>query len=254
MPPSSRKRNKGKERKAKQQAKKEESDRANARKFWNGWVKGAECNHGCGVMIPADDHPVSNFMDQFIINFHRKDLVLSQNLREIFKSHRHIYNNESYRNLAIGILVNVGTNMILSDVDTSSSVCVAISVVVLEHFNGTGDIDSVVNSQAVTIKRRDFDSDCSSLRRDVLKFFRKRISCKCLKKIHLEARKNKPKTGICWHCKKEKERAALSVCSRCMLEQYCSRECQVAHWSIHKKRCDIYVRAHQQHSSELEDT
>jgi len=34
MPPSSRKRNKGKERKAKQQAKKEESDRLEAGLFW----------------------------------------------------------------------------------------------------------------------------------------------------------------------------------------------------------------------------
>jgi hypothetical protein len=64
-----------------------------------------------------------------------------------------------------------------------------------------------------------------------------------LKKMHLEARKTIPKVGFCWHCKDEKERVLLSVCSRCMIDQYCSRECQLANLSGHKKDCDAYVHA-----------
>ena len=70
MPPSSRKRNKGKDRKAKQLAKKDENEIANAKAFWRRFCNSAitGCNHGC-AMIPPDDHPVSSFMDQFYINY-----------------------------------------------------------------------------------------------------------------------------------------------------------------------------------------
>ena len=60
--------------------------------------------------------------------------------------------------------------------------------------------------------------------------------------MHLETRKKEPKMGNCYTCNNEMERVSLSVCSRCMIEQYCSRECQVAAWPKHKEDCDEYVR------------
>ena len=242
MPPSSRKRNKGKERKAKQLAKKEESV-STAHEFWRGFCSTgttSECNHGCGV-IKSDDHPVSSFMDQFFINVKKQGV--EQNLREIFKSHGHIWNNKSYRKLAIDILVCMGTNMVLRG-KSSWSVYLAQSIVPLEHYNGTDDIDSIFDSREVISKWRDLNLRASSIKRDLLKIFRNRTSCKCLKKMHLEVRKSTPKMGICYYCVIERGRDSLSVCSQCMVQQYCSRECQVADWSKHKSRCDILVRAH----------
>ena len=102
----------------------------------------------------------------------------------------------------------------------------------------------------VLAKWRDFQDlqpDVSSGRRDCLKFYRKRTMCKCLKKMHLEARKTLPKLGKCWHCKKEVERSALSLCSICKVMQYCSRECQVADWPVHERICVEYVHAHKQY-------
>ena len=57
MPPSSRKRNKGKERKAKK-------DKARVQNIWRRWLLGylddgkriSMCNHGCPSLVP-DDHP-----------------------------------------------------------------------------------------------------------------------------------------------------------------------------------------------------
>ena len=240
MPSSSRKRNKGKERKAKALAKKEEKDKEDAYAFWRS-AKSMGCNHGHASSIP-DDHPVFNFMDQFCLYLCYKRLVLSQVLREIFKSHRHIWNDESYRKLAIGILIHIGTNMLLlEERELSGPICVAQFIIALEHYNGTNDIDSVRNKRVVTLKWRDLGIS-SSERRDVLKFFRKRTTCKCLKKLHLEARKT-PKLGLCKHCSSEQGRVTLSVCSRCMIEQYCSRECQVADWPEHESHCDAYVEA-----------
>lgn len=82
MPPSSRKRNKGKERKAKQQAKKEEDDKAGANRIWRNLcniITG--CDHGCDV-IPAYDHPVSSFMDQFYVNLQYKAMSVGQTLSD----------------------------------------------------------------------------------------------------------------------------------------------------------------------------
>ena len=251
MPPKSRKRNKGKERKAKQQAKKEEEERADANEYWRKYCGSNQCDHGHEVVVP-DDHPVSSFIDQFYINLLHKGMSVIENLRKIFESHTNIWNNESYRKLAIGLLKRIGTNLLLRD-RIGGAVCTAKFIVVLEHYIGTGDINSAIHKRAVRSKSRDLRADGISSRRDALKFYRKRITCKCLKKIHLEARKTTPKTGICGHCKQERERVSLSTCSRCMVYQYCSRECQVAGWPCHKEYCDDYVQAYEKQTKNEKD-
>ena len=252
MPPSSRKRNKGKERKAKQQAKKEENERAIIHGIWTGYCSSTTgCNHGHEIVIPSDDHPVSSFMDQFFVNFHT--ISTSQNLVKLFETHRHIWNNESYRKLVVGILIKIGTNMMLGKASEMSwPACVAQSIILLENYygNGTNDLISVMHSRIVRLNWRDLSTGVSSIRRDALKFYRKRTTCKCLKKMHLEARKSTQKMGECYYCKEEKERSLLCVCSRCMLDQYCSRKCQVADWSIHEIRCDTFVSARKKQMEE----
>ena len=240
MPASSRKRNKGKDRKAKQLAKKEQNERVEARKFWLSFCGGRnQCNHGCDLISVSDDHPVTSFIDQFYINLQIKDMSVQQTLKELFFTHRHIWDNESYRKLSIGILTRIGTNMMLREgSDMSGPGCVAQAIVVLEHYNDSDDIVLVMYKRAVLSSWKDV-SIISSERRDTLKFLRKRTTCKCLKKMHLEARKTIPKKGLCWNCKEEKDRMLLSVCSKCMVIQYCSRECQVAAWPGHKEFCGL---------------
>ena len=120
---------------------------------------------------------------------------------------------------------------------------IAYAVIVLENYDGSDDIGSTTNCRVVESKWRDLYSGNNN-RRDVLKFFRKRISCSCLKGMHLQARKTLPKTGACHNCGRIKDRALLSVCSKCRVCQYCSRECQIAAWSMHKRDCDISCKAH----------
>jgi len=242
--PASRKRNKGKDRKARQQAKKEENERSIANTLWRGLCNaGIGCEHGCGAMI-SNDHPVSTFMDQFIVNLDKGNenfaLLVSETLKDSFKSHIQIWNDESYRRLAIGMLVRIGTNTLLYEAGSKLPICLAHCIVILEHYDGSGSITPAVNFNGSISKRRDLQPDISSTCRDVLKFYRKRVSCKCLKKMHLEARKNKPKMGLCWHCGEEMERVHLYVCSQCTARQYCSRECQAANWSKHKIDCGIF--------------
>jgi len=124
-------------------------------------------------------------------------------------------------------------------------VTIAQSIVVIEQFSGTCDIEATIWSRVVSMKRRDLAVGTSSIMRDILKFYRKRTSCKCLKKMHVEARRASQKTGVCYGCLKEYERASLFVCSRCMIFQYCSRKCQLADWPDHESKCGNFVCAHQ---------
>ena len=128
------------------------------------------------------------------------------------------------------------------DVNMSWLICLVQSIVLLEHYNGTNDLDSVIHSRVVMLKWRQLYIATKCVERDVLKFYRKRTTCKCLKNMHLEARKTIPKMGSCWGCDKDMERVLLSLCSRCMVSQYCSRECQVADWPKHESVCDQFVR------------
>ena len=62
MPSGSRKRNKGKDRKAKQLAKRTDNAFNMVYNLWFGILSLQSCDHGCVVMMPDIDHPVSKFM------------------------------------------------------------------------------------------------------------------------------------------------------------------------------------------------
>jgi len=76
MPASSRKRNKGKDRKAK----KEESKRVTLYNTWQKWACGdmgrnrisIQCNHGVDTTIPDISHPISSFITEY---FHSDDIL-----------------------------------------------------------------------------------------------------------------------------------------------------------------------------------
>jgi len=249
---TSRKRNKGKERKAKKaelEAEKDAERRRIVRSTWVGHARGVygdrgvitPCNHGNFSVIPDDkNHPVVNFIDTFYVNGALNDIFIADNLRDTFTTHQEIWGNKRYRQMAVNIFTSIGTNsMLCSGGDDYGPKNIAYAIVALENYDGSSDFHSVICNRVAASKMRDLLD--SANRRDMLKFFRKRISCKCLKGMHLEARKTLPKLGMCYHCKQEKERSLLMVCSRCRTAQYCSRKCHVADWSRHKGYCDECV-------------
>ena len=99
MPASSRKRNKGKERKAK----KEEIEKARIRYLWQRWTVNEECDHGCTVEI-LNNHPVSSFLDTLFANAKRK-MHAAPNLIDTFPIHPEVWENENNRKTVLDILV-----------------------------------------------------------------------------------------------------------------------------------------------------
>jgi len=253
MVSSSRKKNKGRDRKAK----KAEAERTRTREKWWGLAVGDKkfvgkaitCNHGFTKLVIDDlDQPVLTFLDDFIVRNSFSVETLVQALETT--NGKTILNDERYREMVVNIMIRIGTNLLLNcqQVPLKGALKLAKSIFVLEHYDGGDSLVAVMNSRRLQSKMRDLNISTST-RRDALKFYSKRVSCSCLKKMYQEARRTQPKMGRCRHCLEEKERVALSVCSRCMITQYCSRECQVAHWPEHKRPCDMYVLAHQQQIS-----
>ena len=269
---TSRKRNKGKERKAKKFEAEQVAKRVKARTTWQYWARGEmglnvggnciiqsiECNHGCNVTIPDENnHPVCGFMDLYFMHClgnSNKNMSNVNFLIELFNSYPQVWKHDNYREMAIDILVRIGANKLLvRDPNLDAILHLATSILALENYDEGGYYNSpnaLFHNRTVSSKVRDFVCGSRGIKnRDVLKFFRKRITCSCLKKMHLEVRKTQPKLGKCSHCEVVKERALLMVCSRCRILQYCSRECQVADWAEHKGYCKECVSVHKQQQS-----
>ena len=237
----SRKRTKGKERKAK----KAEVAAESHRRKWLGWALGYDidkkkvvyCDHGCNITIPDDAHPVSKFLDTYFS---------TGDLENVFQTHTQLRKNDSDRNLTINLLESVAmTNLIHpEDGHVAFVVNIAFAIVVLENCDETDDFYSVLCKQAVATKVRDFIYGYVDNERDLLKFFHKRTACSCLKERYSVVRKIFPKLGKCSHCKVVKARSLLMVCGRCKIDQYCSSECHVAAWSEHRRQCGDYINAY----------
>ena len=256
---ASRKRNKGKERKPKKaevESEKIENRRRVVQTTWQCWAGGgdngraiSQCNHGCNVTIPDDNnHPVCGFMDiyfTYFLGISKKTMTNFELLMETFNSQPKVWKIDNYRHVAIDILVSIGTNLLLKKVEFDV-IELAKVIVFLENFDERvyNSPDLIFKNRGVAAKLTDFLGE--KLTRDALKFFRKRTSCKCLKGMHLEARKTQPKLGVCCHCDVGKERSSLMVCSRCGVDKYCSKQCQIAAWPEHKGYCDVFVSAHDQ--------
>ena len=252
----SRKRNKGKERKAKKVAE--------VNSMWVKWARG-ESKDKLGtydifnemtLAIPDGsdkNDPVVRFMDTLSMNWIDKNVGLPlchvSNMRITYEKHRPVWNNENYRGMVRDILAAIGINFLLRR-DYPISASFAWAVAFLDHYDEDGDFDSSAFCRQVATKFRDLFMIENSRMRELLKFYRKRVACSYLKKeIHIEARKNLGKMGFCSNCRQTKERAMLMVCGRCRINQYCSKACQVTQWPKHKCICDMYVRVHKAHQA-----
>ncbi len=73
------------------------------------------------------------------------------------------------------------------------------------------------------------------------KFFRKRIPCHCLDEKYKEVKSVK-KMGMCYNLNcsqpgRKAERSKMLCCTRCGAANYCSIECQKNDWKKHKEIC-----------------
>ena len=73
--------------------------------------------------------------------------------------------------------------------------------------------------------------------RETVKFFHRRSPCDCLKELYYQLKETTKRTSLCDHCVKIVGIREMSQCQHCKVAQYCSYDCAVAHWQVHKKEC-----------------
>jgi len=148
-------------------------------------------------------------------------------------------NNEHNRQFVKKNLVSNGASYLLGECAGPSYLPSACAMVLLL-------IDSFDPSSPVSVgnfDERDANKWLTTLdiiygcQRSLVKFFVKQLPCKCLDGLYFQVRSTTPKMGKCWGCKQMKDRRSLYICTGCERIQYCSRACQLADVSEHKKRC-----------------
>ncbi len=140
----------------------------------------------------------------------------------------------------ISILLSSGTNHIL-DGDNKHARFNAIVVCFFEEWTAVKMRESkaLVNwAKIVELDRADDHT--------LVQYFRKRIPCACLDKKYEEVKSVK-KIGYCYNSSCSQpgnlvERSKMFCCTRCGLANYCSVECQKVDWKSHKEFCNINVK------------
>ena len=133
MPPKSRKRNKGKERKTK----KAENERLKMHESWLEDLAGGQisCDHGLvseiNITTISYDHPVAKFMITFYTHWIEGLLTPAEILKQSMQTHPQVCNNDIHREIIISSMIRIGTNMLLFNHEGSS--CLAQSIVILEN-------------------------------------------------------------------------------------------------------------------------
>ena len=257
----SRKREKGKARKAKAA---ERHWKEVERYHWKGWTTVSSCNHN--AICPADDHPVYKFIDELFVQtgsggakkLHtNKDFedscrglwTLKTWVKKSFTNHSYVWNDTDHRKMARNILLSIGTNIILKGGSVCAAQELANAVSLLEKFVCVDDDSEIIATST--------DKDCSvnltvcsaapTIRdlvggkdRTVIRFFHKRISCDCLKVKYAQSKRLSQKVGVCNSCAKSFDLESLKVCGVCRIGQYCCVECQSQAWKDHKNECKFF--------------
>lgn len=156
--PSSRKRNKGKERKAKALVVKEERE-LDARRKWLSWASltNVQCSHSMQT-IPAQDHTVSMFLstlwgaweDQSTTGFDPTNSAIAgftntflADIEKSFSKYVDVWKDADLRQIAINVLLSIGVNILLYRLEHPILVeLAATAIALLENYDGKSDFKS----------------------------------------------------------------------------------------------------------------
>ena len=252
----SRKKAKGKARKAAKEAKaKEEESRAEGmaanqrqegsleaqlRQLKISAPSSSMCRHGCPPLSAGEEKICCEFINAFIATAFSRAIV-----EEGF-SIAHQATEETYADVysskldaVISKFLLTGTQLIL-DGERIARLCAAFAFYFEEWI-------------AVNLRKTKVDINWTKvheLRRaddhTLVKFYRKRIPCACLDEKYEEVKSVK-KMGLCYnpncsHPQGRVERSKMFYCTRCGDANYCSVECQRADWKMHRQFCDEAVK------------
>ena len=233
----SRKRTKGKARKAKAAL------RSNL--IWKHGV--THCTHGCEPFV--GDHICYRFMMNYeseLVTVTNATIesngtvpryeVYGEVLKRLIKTnlYEEVFTDEGNQKMLLPMLLCLGTNYLLVDKSGYTQMA-AITAIVALCSQHNFDLDrTLASSRKNKNVIRDlfhcgFDSDTT-------KFYMKMIPCNCLRDKYARV-KSEMKQMVCTHCLVERERKDFLLCGGCRMDNYCSVECQRAAYPAHRSYC-----------------
>eukprot|EP00984_Skeletonema_dohrnii_P016810 scaffold7526_cov115-Skeletonema_dohrnii-CCMP3373.AAC.9 len=195
-----------------------------------------KCQHGLVDLSPGDLKICQDFIRTFIAVFtSREDLM--ESFIEATTVTEEKYPDVYYSKLdsVVSILLTSGTQHVL-DGDNCPARLFAILACYFDEWINV----KVRKTKAIFNWSRIFEFDFAD-DHTLVKYLRKSISCPCLDKKYKEV-KCIAKMGFCYNpgcsCPNQTvERSKMFSCARCGEANYCSVECQRAAWKIHREEC-----------------
>jgi hypothetical protein len=166
--------------------------------------------------------------------------ALVEQHQAVFGNYEDVCSDETKMGLLSSFIVARGSQYILDDSNTKACRCASLAYY-LEQYTAVVLKEALSPANMNMVKA--FELGVAD-KHTLVKFFKKRIPCTCLDHTYKEV-KSIPKMGLCCNvlCDqpgRSATRKSMLKCTRCRQVNYCSRECQVAHWPVHKTFCDKY--------------
>lgn len=235
----SRKRNKGKARKASKECGNKgpkNGSRELANQLMNNFSSwDNNCSH-IEIAPPPPEDVLGRFLGMLVeilseaVDASKNPIAAHSKLFEHFRKKHpdlaNVWDVPHLRGKMASYLVSLGTECLLQSQERYTKMASAIALTVLTF--------EAEPSWEVTATVRDLVNDCNE--RETVRFFSKRIGCDCLKDKRRQL-KSQPKLSVCCGCKRKMDRKKLMLCTGCNFHQYCSKECQKSDWLEHRECC-----------------
>jgi hypothetical protein len=199
-------------------------------------VASQKCQHGLGQLSADEEKICEDFINACLAVFTSQDEVGEAILAAVFatsKEYADVY--ASKLDTVVSMLLASGTQRILDGDKKIAQLYASLAcyfedymAVCLHKTRAAPDASKLMDLQSV---------DDHTL----VSYYRKRIPCACLDQKYKEVKSVK-KMGRCYnpscsHPGRKVERSKMFSCTRCGVANYCSAECQRADWKIHKQIC-----------------
>ena len=201
-------------------------------------VTSQQCRHGCPSLSTDEKKICLEFIDAFIAAFNSQEDVggsFTTATQATAIEYADVYSSKL--DTVVSMFLASGTQRILDGDNRQAQQYAALACYYEEYMAVTVlKTKAIVNTIKVTELLRADDHTLVS-------FYRKRIPCSCLDEKYKEV-KSVTKMGLCFNpsCSlpdRKVERSKMLSCTRCRHTNYCSVECQRANWNRHREVCGM---------------
>ena len=202
-------------------------------------INGTVCRHGYPSLSDGDQKICRDFIVAFMTTFLSKN-DLGGSLETAHKATMVEYADvyDFKMDAVFSMLLASGTQLLLGG-DNGQAELFAMLASYFENYMAVAV--GYRQTQATVSLTKTFEL-CGADGHTLVSYYKKRIPCGCLDETYKKVKPVK-KLGLCFNpsCSKpnrKAERSKMFTCPRCGDANYCSVECQKIHWKEHKQFCD----------------